>query len=471
MGLDPTNLTTMSALLYRVSDMGSPRVLLALRPQDFLPDWITHVVILGSNLRVFYQGPKVNIQAELLKSTLTGNGMNKHPGLTVTTDSPAIFADETQNPKHSNLKEISHAGISCDGIPLVDTEPQSPTHENEPLVEMKEVKIRYGSKQILGGWKEEVDGAQREGLWWTIRRGERWAVFGPNGNPSDCPPVKTSAAIPWLRILGSGKTTLLSLICSDHPLSYSLPIRIFGRGRLPQPGQPGISVFDIQARIGQSSPEIHAFFPRNLTLRQAIRSAWADTFLGIPRLTPFDEARVDMCLRWFEAELRPVEHFNESRHSQTASLSRSTGWADIFRFGEAPFSSQRVALFLRAVVKSPDLVILDEAFSGMDGFVRDKCLLFLAWGERRRIRASASKSPREIMILNSENSEAALFHGLTKDQALICVSHLKEEVPGVVRQWICLPDAAEGGAARFGYLNGPLEGDENGWKQIWGLKN
>ena len=282
--------------------------------------------------------------------------------------------------------------------------------------------------------------------------------------------MKTSSKIPLLKIAGSGKTTLLSLISSDHPLSYSLPIKVFGRGRLPQPGQPGISIFDIQARIGQSSPEIHAFFPRNLTLRQTIRSAWADTFLGIPKLTSFDEARVDLCLRWFEAELKPVEHFGESSHSQTASLSRSTGWADISRFGEAPFSSQRVALFLRAIVKSPDLVILDEAFSGMDDFVRDKCLLFLTWGERRRIKGPASKSQRELIIPKFENSEAGLFHGLTKDQALVCVSHLKEEVPGVVRQWICLPDAAEGGAARFGHLKGPLEGDENGWKQIWGLQ-
>lgn len=285
--------------------------------------------------------------------------------------------------------------------------------------------------------------------------------------------MKTSSTIPLLKITGSGKTTLLSLICSDHPQSYSLPIRVFGRGRLPQPGQPGISVFDIQARIGQSSPEIHAFFPRNLTLRQTIRSAWADTFLGTPHLNPFDEARVDLCLGWFEGELKPVEHFSESRQNQAASLSRSTGWADLLRFGEAPFSSQRVALFLRAIVKSPDLVILDEAFSGMDDFVRDKCLLFLAWGERRWIKASASgssKSQRELIIPDSENSEATLFPGLTKEQALICVSHLKEEVPGVVRRWICLPDAAEGGAARFGYLKGPLEGDENGWKQIWGVQ-
>ena len=163
--------------------------------------------------------------------------------------------------------------------------------------------------------------------------------------------------------------------------------------------------------------------------------------------------------------------FNDYPFSHSSSFSKSTGWADVVRFGEAPFSSQRVALFLRAIVKSPDLVILDEAFSGMDDFVRDKCLLFLAWGERRRIEASASKNQRELTTPNFETLEATPFRGLAKDQAFICVSHLKEEVPGVVRQWICLPDAAEGRAARFGYLKGPLESDEDGWRKIWNIES
>ena len=82
----------------------------------------------------------------------------------------------------------------------------------------------------------------------------------------------------------------MSLICSDHPLAYSLPIKMFGFGRLPLPGRPGISIFDIQARIGQSSPEVHTFFPRNLTLRQTIENAWAETFLGTPKLNSHEDA-------------------------------------------------------------------------------------------------------------------------------------------------------------------------------------
>ena len=165
----------MSTLLYRVADLGSPRVLLALRPQDLVPDWITHVVILGQNLSILYQGSKAHIQDELTKATLAGSGMKPGSDLGVLTSS-------LQSPNYSSIEKISHTATSRDGLPLVDTEPQSSTHENEPLVEMERVKISYGSKQVLGGWKEKVDGAERAGLWWTIRRGERWAVFGPNGN-------------------------------------------------------------------------------------------------------------------------------------------------------------------------------------------------------------------------------------------------------------------------------------------------
>lgn len=267
---------------------------------------------------------------------------------------------------------------------------------------------------------------------------------------------------------GSGKTTLLSLICSDHPQSYSLPIKIFGKGRLPKSGQPGVSIFDIQTRIGQSSPEIHGFFPRNLTVRQTIRNAWADTFLSMPRPSHENDSTVDSCLQWFEAELNPASKLSNPQSSKQIG-SQGTDWADALHFGDIPFSSQRVALFLRAIVKKPDLVILDEAFSGMDDNVRDKCMLFLTWGETHLFGYSSdgTRTKRGKLTTSSKTSEEALISGLTEDQALICVSHVKEEVPGLIRQWICLPEAGGGWAPRFGRLHGPLEGCRNGWEEVW----
>ena len=56
-----------------------------------------------------------------------------------------------------------------------------PPSTNEALVEMEGVCVRYGDKEVLGSWEQEVGGQKKRGLSWTIRRGERWGVFGPNG--------------------------------------------------------------------------------------------------------------------------------------------------------------------------------------------------------------------------------------------------------------------------------------------------
>ena len=183
-----------------------------------------------------------------------------------------------------------------------------------------------------------------------------------------------------------------------------------------------------------------------------MENAWADTFLGVSKLDEGARGKVDSYLRWFEPELNP--HFDGSSRGTPNSevwppweRPISTGWADSTLFGQCTFSSQRVALFLRAVIKNPDIVVLDEAFSGMDASVRDKCMGFL------------------------ESGIEGFGDGLEQRQALICISHVKEEVPFIVRDWMCLPEAAsrEGkkAAARFGRLEGPLAGDEGAWREIW----
>ena len=287
-------------------------------------------------------------------------------------------------------------------------------------------------------------------------------------------------------------------MCSDHPQTYSLPIRLFGRSRLPSPGQPGVSIFDIQARIGQSSPEIHAFFPRHLSIRQAIENAWADTFLAKPLMTHERDLRVDACLRWFQPELDasydsakkevdddsdPDPDSIDSDRKESTRLkdfsrgdltSRSVDWADNVRFGDATFSAQRVALFLRALIKQPDLLILDEAFSGMDDYIRDKCMLFLAYGEQKLwIRSSINRSHgnrlNRLQTTYHYLVGKAIIQGLQKEQALVCVSHVPEEVSGLVREWVCLPEANSGKAARFGRLPGPFESQSTTWNEIWGM--
>ena len=183
---------------------------------------------------------------------------------------------------------------------------------------------------------------------------------------------------------------------------------------------------------------------------------------------------MDSCLRWFEAELNPS--FNPpfgvpTPGSKPINAPRSTDWADTIRFGDVPFSVQRVTLLLRAIVKKPDLVVLDEAFSGMDEYVRNKCMLFLTWGETRSfgLGRRAGRLERFVFETDPRILDKEVFEGLSKDQALICVSHIEDEVPGLVREWMALPEASSGKPAKFGRFNGPLEANEGFWDEIWGV--
>ncbi|TGO48968.1 hypothetical protein BOTNAR_0450g00030 [Botryotinia narcissicola] len=467
MGLDPPTLLTLSPMLHRLAKVNTPRLVLSLRPQDPIPHWITDLVYLKGNCEIAFLGPKDDVLGQLrdhverskdgsddLSLHLTPSSL-KEIGRKLTLEgieqpsfekSVATGGNSTVTAQNIPERKVP---LSRDGYLLNDIKP---SETGEALIEMEGARVKYGDKSVLGNWTETVNGVEKDGLWWNVKRGERWGIFGPNG---------------------SGKTTLLSLICSDHPQTYSLPIRLFGKSRLPEPGKPGISIFDLQSRIGHSSPEIHNHIPRNLTLRKVLANAWADTFMGIPKLNDNANERIDAALRWFEQDLRLGGATGQDNGNESLS------WADDILFREMPFSSQRVALFLRAIIKAPDLVILDEAFSGMDDDIRDRCLLFLAHGEEKQfahVQHELSANERETKMKNLQIVESNIskegrvkVKGLDQNQALLCISHVREEIPGSVREWICLPEANTGKGARFGRLNGPIEGDWRRWGEIWGL--
>jgi ABC-type molybdenum transport system ATPase subunit/photorepair protein PhrA len=496
MGLDPPTLLTLNPMLRELANASRPRLLLTLRPQDPIPDWITHLIYLKGNCKVAFIGSKIEVLEDLRKynymvhqgrvgvdpempvgSTqevgriLTDKGVLEANWKSKHTASPRLkalrreVADGVQkgnvNLNNSLVRQISslEKPKSRDGYFMTD-EPR-PLPPQEPLVEMEGAVITYGgTKTVLGNWSQSIDGEQKSGLWWKVRRGERWGVFGPNG---------------------SGKTTLLSLICSDHPKTYSLPIKLFGRSRLPEQGKPALSIFELQSRIGHSSPEIHNHIPRSLTIRQVLENAYSETLRGRPTITEEAYNRINACLLWFEQDIRPgatkedgIKHFrrvpntNETKDKISHYLSQDTKWADEHLFGGLPFGAQRVLLFLRAIIKQPDLIILDEAFSGMDDAVRDRCLLFLASGERKSYKMT--KTGERTIVKSAVNAAGMVtVGGLNREQALIVVSHVREEIPGSVREWICLPEANTGLPPRTGVLNGPIEGDEGRWKEIWGM--
>ena len=63
---------------------------------------------------------------------------------------------------------------------------------------MRDVTITYDGIRVL------------DGVNWTVRQGERWALLGHNG---------------------AGKTTLLSLILGDNPQAYANDVALFGQKR------------------------------------------------------------------------------------------------------------------------------------------------------------------------------------------------------------------------------------------------
>lgn len=520
MGLDPPTVKHLSSLLYELAEARSPRLVLSLKPDEVIPDWITHIAFLLDDYTVHSLGPRDEVLGRIAKGYLSSVRVSRtrlqRIALGHAPEEP--YADSLREagkqlkargylaqgtfPEFQKLAlqrmEDRQVTRSVDAIPAVFS---SRPALGEPVVEMDGVQVRYGDRCVLGDWSDQPDQegtqakATKPGLHWTVRQGQRWGIFGANG---------------------SGKTTLLAMLTSDHPQSYSQPLKLFGRGRLPKPGAPALTLWDIQAQLGHSSPEVHAFFPKYLSIRRAVESAWADTPITPPRFTSEMDSKVDAALRWFQAEIMPslgptnlqreelsrwdpdrdpwkqpkkstrepeaLQDLKSAYEEYDVNPDLGLAWGDNTKFGEVSFSAQRVLLFLRAVIRNPPLLILDEAFSGMDDATRDKCLLFLSHGERltRRLYDPSVKQPSygKLAMIGAggpvpEESDLSKLgrvncEGLRDDQALLVVSHNPSEVPGCVSEWICLPESGQG-PPRFGKLDGPLSIGEGRWEQIWGV--
>ena len=130
----------MSPLLFKLAQARSPSLILALRPQDTVPDWITDVIYLNPKLQIAAQGKKKSVK------------------------------------KSTNKPRASPSSVE-----ITQTTSSEPADLREPVVEMKNVIVRYGDREILGGWNKDSDTGTGAGLDWTVRKGQRWGVFGPNG--------------------------------------------------------------------------------------------------------------------------------------------------------------------------------------------------------------------------------------------------------------------------------------------------
>ncbi len=213
----------------------------------------------------------------------------------------------------------------------------------ETAVKMEKVQIKYGTKTILSDFS------------WKVNRGERWAIKGPNG---------------------AGKSTLISLITADNPQAYSQDITLFDRKR-----GTGESIWDIKRKIGYLSPELHLYFKEGGSCFSVVASGLFDTLGLFKRLSEEQTAQVN---HWMQ--VMGIAHLKERSFLQISG-------------GE-----QRMVLITRALVKNPELLILDEPCQGLD-----------------RVQTEHLKSVLDYL---AENSEMTLLY----------VSHNERDIPSCVNQ-------------------------------------
>lgn len=514
LGIDPIHHRILSPALWSLSRRSGPNLLISLGNNVAPPRWITHLICLDQ-CRIQFSGPKdvvydkalaagYPLSTARLKRTLwkgasntdfdEGEMKNQETDLGKIDKKISMTDIESKNaiqpagqPEDSDLShqaDVNSCEIDSSRGDLLDR--RRPRFSNrwdiqydltetleigEPVIEMRGVEVSYGPMMVLGDWHQPEQ--NKPGLYWTLKRGERWGIFGSNG---------------------SGKTTLLSLVNSDHPKSYSQSITYFGKSRLPEPGQPGISIFDLQSKIMLASPEVHAFFPKHLSIRAVLENAWADTFLSKPRLTHKIDSIVEASLRWFEKELNPNcteidpittlaawyhKYMRRGKNRVASYQERRLDWADTLKLSEISFAAQRVALFLRAMIKKPDIVILDEAFSGMDKDTRAKCMMFLAYGETRTVGLVRYYQDKEIHDFDKlvksktplEESGLIKVGPFESRQALVAIAHEEEEIPPLVDQYLFLEESGTKKPPRFGEIP-RLDRYRIGqrvswWKKMW----
>lgn len=175
----------------------------------------------------------------------------------------------------------------------------------EPMIRMEAVSISYSGNAIL----RNID--------WEVRPGEHWALSGPNG---------------------AGKSTLLSLILADNPQAYANRIFLFGKRR-----GSGESIWEIKRRIGWVAPELHGYYPVRSTGLDVVCSGFFDTIGLYRNCTPTQAEAAREQMRSLG-----IENLLERRISDI-----STG-------------EKRLVLLARALVKHPELLILDEPCQGLD---------------------------------------------------------------------------------------------------------
>ena len=184
------------------------------------------------------------------------------------------------------------------------------------VIEVKKAGVHYQGLSVF------------KNLDWMVKRGENWSITGPNG---------------------SGKSTLLQMVTGDHPQAYANEIYLFGRKR-----GSGESIWEIKQRLGMVSSEFQVNYRKPISAFEVVLSGFFDS-VGLYRRADAEQKKIAQT--WLDRlELGPLQ---KKRF-------------DLLSFGE-----RRMILLARAVVKSPEILVLDEPCQGLDPANRNRIIALM----------------------------------------------------------------------------------------------
>lgn len=225
-----------------------------------------------------------------------------------------LLADVVASDNFAKL--INKSPAMPDDLPAKPADQGDRSKSTEPLIRLQDVTANYGELSVL------------RDIQWTMEPDHHVLIEGPNG---------------------CGKSTLLSLIDGDNHKGYGQDVFLFGRRK-----GSGETVWDIKARFGIVSNELHNKYVKGWRVIDVVVSGFFDS-VGL-----YDDSgasEIELAKQWLKT--LGIEELQQHYYH------------------EISFGEQRMVLLARAMVKHPEVLILDEPCVGLDDYHRKLILQML----------------------------------------------------------------------------------------------